>query len=62
MAKLVDVIVLPRGNALKMMKAYNVGSSTLYDALRYKSFSDNAELLRQKALSDYGGFKIKKPV
>lgn len=54
------VIVLPRGKVKQICKAEGVGKTTVYAALNGTSHSDNAERIRQLALSSYGGMKTKK--
>ena len=40
----------------------NVGKVTVYNALAYRSDSENAKLIRQKAISDYGGIETTKTI
>lgn len=62
MAKKVPCIKIPRGSADKICNALKIGRTTLYEALSYTSNSEDAELTRQKVLSEYGGIKTTKVV
>ena len=56
------IITLPRGTAQKMCKAEGVSKTALYAALNFSSFSDEAERLRNVAISLYGGIKTYKVI
>lgn len=60
MPKKVPVIVIPKGQASKMMRDLKIGRTTLYAALNYTSYSEGAKLTRQKALKEYGGYETTK--
>jgi hypothetical protein len=44
----------------KLCQATGSKRTTVYNALNYSSFSENAERIRQLALSDYGGLETTK--
>ena len=46
----------------KICQAQGCGKTTVYNALNYTSYSDNAKLIRKKALSMYGGVEIPKVI
>ena len=56
------IITLPRGTAQKMCKAEGVSKTALYAALNFSSFSDEAERLRNVAITMYGGIKTSKVI
>lgn len=62
MASTQKVILLPRGAAGKICRAEGVGRTTLYDALKGATNSEQAKKLRKLALSTYGGVEWKKPI
>lgn len=55
MARKREIIRLPVGNVDKMVTAYGVSRATVYNALNYSSNSEQAKLLRKKALEEYNG-------
>lgn len=56
------IITLPRGTAKKMCQAEGVSKTALYAALNFSSFSDEAERLRNVAITMYGGIKTSKVI
>ncbi len=62
MAKKVPVIQIPRGTAAEICSALNIGKTTLYDALNYRSHSAEAKNTREVVLSKYNGVKTTKVV
>lgn len=56
------IITLPRGTAQKMCQAEGVSKTALYAALNFSSFSDEAERLRNVAITMYGGIKTSKVI
>ncbi len=48
------VVVSPKMIGI-LMKSFNVGKTTIYDALRNRSDSETARLIRHRALKEYGG-------
>lgn len=55
MQKRVKVIQLPQGNVQKIMKAYGVSETLVFNALAYRSNSLMAEKIRKDAVENYGG-------
>ena len=49
------VIQVPRGSVEKLCKAFRCHKTAVYDALSYTTDSELANLIRQNALSTYGG-------
>lgn len=54
------IIQIPRQNVAMLAKATLTSETTVYNALAYRSDSENAKLIRQKAISDYGGIETVK--
>ena len=57
MARKKQIIQVPRENVEKLAKSMQVSKVAVWNALAYRSDSDNAKRIRQLALSDYGGMK-----
>ncbi len=56
------IIQIPPKNVEMLSRMMNVGRVTVYNALAYRSDSENAKLIRQKAISDYGGIETTKTI
>lgn len=56
------IIQIPRKNVALLAKATLSSETTVYNALAYRSDSENAKLIRQKAISDYGGIETSKTI
>lgn len=56
------IIQIPRKNVGLLAKATNTSETTVYNALAFRSDSENANLIRKKALSDYGGIETVKTI
>lgn len=56
------IIQIPRKNVGLLAKATLTSETTVYNALAYRSDSENAKLIRQKAISDYGGIETTKTI
>lgn len=52
------IIKVPRGVVEKICQARGCGKTTVYAALNYTSFSDEANLIRKEAVSIYGGVEL----
>ena len=55
-------IVMPRGSVEKLCKAEGKGKTSVYAALNFTSFSEEAERIRKVAVSMYGGIKTSKVI
>lgn len=62
MARKKKIIQVPRKNVDLLAKAVNVGQVTVWNALAFRSDSDNAQQIRRLALSSYGGIETYKLV
>jgi len=49
------IIQVPPENVLKIAKAMRVSKITVYNALAFRSESENAQIIRKLAQSEYGG-------
>lgn len=49
------IIQVPPENVMKIAKAMRVARITVYNALAYRSESENAQLIRKLAINEYGG-------
>jgi hypothetical protein len=56
------IIQVPRKNVDLLAKAMNVSVITVWNALAFRSDSDNAQQIRRLALSAYGGIETYKLV
>lgn len=56
------IIQIPRKNVTALAKATLTSETTVYNALAFRSDSDNAQHIRQLALSTYGGVETTKIV
>ena len=56
------IIQIPRKNVGLLARATLTSETTVYNALAYRSDSENAKLIRQKAMSDYGGIETVKTI
>lgn len=56
------IIQVPPRNVELLAKAMNVGKVTVWNALAYRSDSDNAQQIRRLALSTYGGLETTKTI
>lgn len=54
------IIQVPRGTVAKLCKAFRCHKTAVYDALNYTTDSELANLIRQNALSSYGGVQTTK--
>jgi len=54
------IIRVPVGNVQRICTDLGVGKSAVYNALAYNSLSASAQLIRKKAMSDYGGVETYK--
>lgn len=62
MARKKKIIQVPRKNVDLLAKALNVGTVTVWNALAFRSDSDNAQQIRRLALSSYSGIETYKLV
>ena len=62
MARKKKIIVIPRKNVDALAKRTSSSETSVYNALAYRSDSDNAKLIRNLALSDYGGIETTKVI
>lgn len=62
MARKKKIIQVPRKNVDLLAEALNVGTVTVWNALAFRSDSDNAQQIRRLALSSYGGIETYKLV
>ena len=56
------IIQVPRKNIDLLAKTMNVGKVTVWNALAFRSDSDNAKQIRRLALSTYGGIETTKTI
>jgi hypothetical protein len=56
MVKPRKVIKIKKGTVGKICADLNVSQPTVWLALAFGSYSDTAELIRKKALEEYGGY------
>ena len=56
------IIQVPRKSVDLLAKAMNVSEITVWNALAFRSDSDNAQQIRRLALSAYGGIETYKLV
>lgn len=54
------IIQVPPGSVEKMCKAFRCRRTAVYDALAFKTNSELANIIRQNALSTYGGVQTTK--
>ncbi len=59
MVRVKKVIRVPRGTTPKMMKVFGVSQFCILDALAFRSNSELAERIRDKAIKEYGGIYTK---
>ena len=62
MARKKKIIQIPPKNVELLAKAMNVGKVTVWNALAFRSYSENACQIRRLALSTYGGVETTKLV
>lgn len=62
MARKKKIIQIPPENVLLLAKAMNRSKVTVWNALAYRSDSEDAQQIRRLALSDYGGIETYKLV
>jgi hypothetical protein len=62
MARKKKIIQIPRKNVDLLAKAMHVAPVTVWNALAFRSDSDNAQQIRRLALSTYGGIETTKIV
>jgi len=60
MARRKKIIQVPLGNVEKIAKAMCCSRTTVFNALAYRSDSENAKAIRRQALSAYGGVETSK--
>lgn len=56
------IIMVPKGNVIKIAKANGVSMTMVYQALNYNSNSENATAIRRSAIREYGGIETTKTV
>lgn len=56
------IIQIPRKNVGMLAKATKTSETTVYNALAYRSDSENAQQIRRLALSVYGGIETFKTI
>ena len=56
------IIQIPRKNVALLAKATLSSETTVYNALAFRSDSENAKLIRSKAVSEYGGIETTKTI
>lgn len=56
------IIQVPRKNIDLLAKTMNVGKVTVWNALAFRSDSENAQQIRRLALSTYGGIETTKTI
>jgi hypothetical protein len=54
------IIQVPPENVIKIAKAMRCAKVTVYNALAWRSDSENAKLIRRLALNEYGGMEVNK--
>ena len=62
MARRKKIIQVPRKNVDLPAKAMNVAPVTVWNALAFRSDSENAQQIRRLALSAYGGIETVKTI
>lgn len=62
MARKKKIIQVPRKNVDLLAKAMGVKNTTVWNALAFRSDSENAQQIRRLALSTYGGIETYKMV
>lgn len=62
MARKKRIIQIPPKNVESLAKAMKVGKVTVWNALAYRSDSENAQQIRKLALSTYGGIETTKVI
>lgn len=62
MARKKKIIQIPPKNVELLAKTMNVGKVTVWNALAFRSDSDNAKQIRKLAMSTYGGVEAVKYV
>lgn len=60
MARRKNFIQVPVGNAEKIANAMGCSRTSVFNALAYRSESENAKVIRKKALEEYGGVMTSK--
>lgn len=60
MARRKNFIQVPVGNAEKIAKNMGCSRTSVFNALAYRSESENAKIIRKKALEEYGGVMTSK--
>lgn len=55
--KKIEAIKIPAKSIAELAKKYGVTMNSVYNALSYRSFSDDAEKIREDAIKNYGGVK-----
>ena len=60
MARKKKIIQVPRKNIALLANAVQVSEVTVWNALAFRSDSDNAQQIRRLALSAYGGIETSK--
>lgn len=56
------IIQIPRKNVGMLAKAMLTSETSVYNALAYRSDSENAKMIRQKAITEYGGIETTKTI
>ena len=62
MARKKKIISIPRGSADKIAREMNCSRNLVFQALAYRADSQTAELIRKKALNEYGGIQTYKVI
>jgi hypothetical protein len=57
MARKKKIISIPRGTADKIAREMNCSRNLVFQALSFRADSETAEIIRRKALTEYGGIQ-----
>lgn len=53
----IEKIIVDKSKICKLMDSFDCGMATVYNALAFKSNSETAQKIRDKAINQYGGIK-----
>lgn len=56
------IIKVKKGVVEQLMAAHGCSQTTIWNALAYRTFSNQAEIIREQALNIYGGVKTTKVI
>lgn len=59
MARIIKKIAVPRGAVPALSKEMHVTHACVFDALAFRSNSELSEIIRKKAINNYGGIVTK---